>query len=192
MRAFSLIVLSSLSFNMILQFGLGLRDIRTGMQQNHVISLFQTLVLFVSVLILWPVFSYLLIPLGGIEYILLFPLSALACIGFESLRMQFLGDFAPFAPKANGFSAVSAYNGLVLTALLLTLRLAVSIVEASILSLGFSAGTLVVSYLLSAIHERSSLEAVPVFLRNTPLMLIAMGLLSLVFSSLTIILLEWR
>jgi electron transport complex protein RnfA len=192
MRVFSLIVLSSLSFNMILQFGLGLQDIRTGMQQNHVISLFQTLVLFVSILILWPVFSYLLIHLGGIEYLLLFPLSALACIGFEWLGTRFFADFALFAPKVNGFSAVSAYNGLVLTALFLTTRLATSIAEAFILSLGFSAGTLGVSYLLSAIRKRSSLESVPLFLRNTPLMLIALGLLSLVFSSLTVIFLEWR
>ena len=158
MRVFSLIVLSSFSFNMILQFGLGLRDIRTGMQQNHVISLFQTLVLFVSVLILWPVFSYLLLPLEGIKYILLFPLSALACISFEWLRTQFFADFAPFASKANSFSAVSAYNGLVLNALFLSLHLATSIGEAFILSFGFSAGTLGVSYLLSAIYVRSSLN----------------------------------
>ncbi|MDR1324470.1 MAG: hypothetical protein LBK00_00355 [Treponema sp.] len=192
MRTFSLIVLSSLSFNMILQFGLGLRDIRTGIQQSHLISLFQTLVLFVSVLILWPVFNYLLISLGGIEYILLFPLSVLTCIGFEWLRTRFFVDFAPFAPKANDFSAVSAYDGLVLTALFLTMRLATSIGEAFVLSLGFSAGTLGVSYLCSAIHERSTLESVPLFLRNTPLMLIALGLLSLVFSFLAVIFLEWR
>jgi electron transport complex protein RnfA len=189
MRAFSLIVLSSFSFNLILQFGLGLRNIRA-QQQKHTVSLFQALALCLSVFLLWPVFNYLLIPLGGIEYILLFPLSALACMGLEWLGMRFLARF--IAPKANSFSAVSAYNGLAFTALFLTLRLAGSIVEALVLSLGFAAGTLGVSHLLSAIRERSSLESVPPFLRNTPLMLIAMGLLSLVFSSLTVIFLEWR
>jgi electron transport complex protein RnfA len=195
MRAFSLIVLSSLSLNMILQFGLGLRDIRTEMRQRHTISLFQTLVLFVSVFILWPVFNYLLIPLGGIEYILLFPLSVLACMGFEWLGKRLFVHFAPLAPlvsKVNSFSAVSAYNGLALTALFLTLRLAASIGEALILSLGFSAGTLGVSHLLYAICERVSLESVPLFLRKTPLMLIALGLLSLIFSALAILFLEWR
>jgi electron transport complex protein RnfA len=199
MRAFSLIVLSSLAFNLVLQFGLGLRDIRAGMRQKHTVSLFQALVLFVSVFILWPVFNYLLIPLGGVEYILLFPLSVLVCMGFEWLGARFLpraasrfAPLAPLLPKASGFSAASAYNGLALTALFLTLRLAASPGEALLLSLGFSAGTLGVSHLLSAISERSSLEPVPSFLRNTPLMLIALGILSLVFSALAVLFLEWR
>jgi Na+-translocating ferredoxin:NAD+ oxidoreductase RnfA subunit len=192
MRAFSLIVLSSLSLNMILRFALGLRSVRDGMRRNHTICLFQVLVLFVSVFMLWPVFTYLFVPLGGLEYLLLFPCSVLACLGFERLRSRFFADFAPFALNEGCFSAGSAYNGLVLTALFLTLRLAASIGEALILSLGFSAGTLAVSHLFSAVHERSRFESVPPFLRNTPLMLIALGLMALVFSSLGLILLEWR
>lgn len=182
----SLVVFSSLSLNLILQFALGIRGIAEGQEQSAPLPLMQGGVLFVSVMILWALFSYILSPLDGgfLQYALAFPLSALVCQGLETLGDRLFPDMGGAKP----FTADSAYNGLVLTSLLLTLQCAAGFLDALFLSLGFSLGSLLVMLLLKAIRKRSALEMIPLFLRGRPLMLISMGLLSLFFTSLTAIL----
>jgi electron transport complex protein RnfA len=181
----SLVICSSLSFNLILQFALGIRGIAEGEERSAPLPLMQGGILFVSVLILWALFSYILSPLafGFLEYVLAFPLSALVCMGLESL-----GDRLLPQPGSKPFASNSAYNGLVLTSLLLTLHIATGFLDALILSLSFSLGSLLVMLLLKEIRKRSALERVPLFLRGRPMMLISMGLLSLIFTSLMAIL----
>jgi electron transport complex protein RnfA len=179
----SLAVFSSLSLNLILQFALVIQGMAARQQESYSIPFFQSGVLFVSVLFLWVVFSYILSPLafGFFEYVLLFPLSALVCMGLELLCTRFLPWIVPHAKM---FTAISAYNGLALTSLMLTINLARTFAEAVVLSLGFALGVLLSLFLLQEIRKRSTLEMVPPFLQGVPLMLISMGLLSLIFTSL--------
>ena len=183
---FSLGVCAGLSFNLILHFALGIQGIAAGEERSDPIPLFQVGVLFVSVLILWFIFSYLLSPLafGFLEYVLLFPSGALACMGLETLCIRFIPSMVP---DSKFFAADSAYNGLAMTSLYLTLHIAGTPREALILSLSFALGSLLAIFLLHYIRKRSALETVPPHLRGRPLMLIAMGLLSLLFTSLTTI-----
>jgi electron transport complex protein RnfA len=182
----SLAVFSSLSLNLIFQFGLGIQGIADGQEQSRPIPLVQGLVLFIAVWALWLVSVYVLSPLafGFLEYVLLFPLSALVCMGLETLGMRF---FSRFVSNTRFFTAASAYNGLVLSALFLTLHIALTVLEALIMSLSFAVGTLFSILLLNEIRKRSALEQVPSFFKGKPLILISMGLLSLIFTSLTVV-----
>ncbi|MDR3171704.1 MAG: hypothetical protein LBU17_08785 [Treponema sp.] len=181
----ALAVFSSLSLNLILQFPLVIREMEQ--EESVPTPFFQGGVIFVSVLFLWVVFSYILSPLsfGFLEYVLLFPLSALVCMGLELLCTRFLPRIVPASKM---FTAFSAYNGLALSSLMLTIHLAVTFAEACILSLGFALGVLLSLFLLKEIRIRSRREAVPPFLRGVPLMLISMGLLSLIFTSVAALL----
>ncbi|MDR3167533.1 MAG: hypothetical protein LBT93_06280 [Treponema sp.] len=183
---FPLAVFSSLSFNLIVHLGLGMRSIGINWSGSKGIPLLQLGVLFLSVPLLWAVFSYLLNPLlfGSADYFLFFPLSALVCIGLERL-LRYLFP-AAMAQRAL-FTPITSYDGLVPAALILTLRLASVFTEALVLSFGFSAGALLSLLILRGIRRRSVLERVPHFLRGVPLTLLSMGLLALIFSSLAFV-----
>ncbi|GHV92351.1 hypothetical protein AGMMS50268_28540 [Spirochaetia bacterium] len=169
---------------------------------------YETAAIFLSVIFLWLFFTLILAPmkLGFFWYFLLFPLGAPACIAAEWLLVrlvrivttQVLPKLAKsvFSDEEKAqdihldvkrsvplFQGISAYDGLVPLALLLTLNLAFTFMEAVILSLGFALGFLFSILILNEIRRRSALEAVPLFLRGLPLTLISMGLLSLIFSS---------
>jgi electron transport complex protein RnfA len=176
-----LAVFSGLALNLILQLGLGIGDITAVHRRSRRFSWFQWAALFLSVLILWVFFSRILIPLslGFLEFFLLFPCTALVCAGLERGAARI---FPKLIPDPAMFTPVSSYGGLALTALMLTLRLAASLIEAAVLSLGFTLGSLLSALILNEIHRRASMEAVPPFLRGAPLTLISMGILSLVFS----------
>ncbi|MDR0568246.1 MAG: hypothetical protein LBG87_03470 [Spirochaetaceae bacterium] len=182
----SLFVCAGFSFNLLLHFALGIQGIAEEQERSRPLPLLQGGILFAAVLSLWGICSYLLYPLsfGLLEYVLLFPLSAGACIGLEALAVQFMPETVP-GPQC--FNPDSGYNGLVPTALGLTLHIAGTPLEALVLSLSFAAGVLLVMVLLRYIRKRSALEPVPRHLRGRPILLISMGLLSLVFTSLTVI-----
>jgi electron transport complex protein RnfA len=141
--------------------------------------------LFVTVLLLWAFFSYLVfpLPLGLFSYIVLFPLSSLAYCGFEHLAYR-------FALKKNVESdaVIHCCDGLAGAALFMTLSIADGFLEALTLSFGFVLGMLLVFVILGEIRRRSMTESAPLFLRGTPLGLVSMGLLSLVFSSVSLVL----
>ncbi|GHU78617.1 hypothetical protein FACS189462_3580 [Spirochaetia bacterium] len=190
-------VFSGLSLNLALQFGLGMRDMSVGRRRDHPVPFFEAGVIFLSVLILWLFFTFVLAPLrlGFFWYILLFPLSALACTVLERLFARLADritagteDSLPEGERRNPrlFLGISAYDGLVPLALLLTVNVGITFLEATALSLGFALGILITSLILREIRRRSSLEAVPVLLRGDPITLISMGLLSLIFASVGI------
>ncbi|MDR0377155.1 MAG: hypothetical protein LBH70_05110 [Spirochaetaceae bacterium] len=198
-----LAVFSGLSLNLLLQMGLGIREI--GARSKRILrnTLFQWGTLFFSVLLLWLLFSYVLSPLalGYFEYFLLFPLITAAGKGIRVLMRRFLRPGVPPASWIPGpvleelsaselFPAVTACDGLTIAALILTLRLAASFAEAVVLSLGFSLGGAAAVLILRDIYRRSSLERVPLALRGRPLLFISMGLMSLIFSSVAAVLLR--
>jgi electron transport complex protein RnfA len=94
------------------------------------------------------------------------------------------------AGLSGGLFSGSSCNGLSLVSLFMALRLAITPAEALALTLGFSLGALFAALILREINRRSSLEAVPEMFRGAPLTLISMGLLSLIFSSVSAILLR--
>ncbi|MDR2394225.1 MAG: hypothetical protein LBD93_08750 [Treponema sp.] len=181
-----LLIFSGFTLNLILHSALGIGNITEEQNQSQPIGLFQVGVLFVSVFLLWLLASYGLafLAFGFLEYALLFPLSALACMGLEAFCTRW---FPSLVPEYKGFNPVTAYDGLVLCSLMMTLHIARTLMEALILSLGFSLGTLLSMVLLQEIRKRSSLELVPSFMQGRPLMLISMGLLSLLFTALGLI-----
>jgi len=177
----ALAVFSGLSLNLLLSFALGISGKAAfGDTSSRPLPLLQLGLLFVSVLFLWMFFSALLPPFwrGFSVYFLFFPVSALACMGLESLAARAL-------PKTTGgrekvFSAFTAYDGLVPASLVLTFTLAGTFAGAVILSLFFALGNLAATLVLNEIRRKSTLERLPRCLRGSPLVLISMGLLSLV------------
>ncbi len=174
-------IFTGLSINLVVQFGLGVRDI-IGMKHYQLrFSLYQGLVLFLSIIITWLGFAYIIIPLGFgfLETLLLLPLSIL----FSSLiEKGLLVLLSKWISPANT-SVFSAYNGMVFGANFFTLRVAGSFMEALIMAAGFTLGYIISMAIVQEINKRSSIEAVPAALRGAPLLLISIGLLSLVFSA---------
>jgi electron transport complex protein RnfA len=184
----SLMIFSGLSLNLILQFGLSLGG-AAAVRRREEISWVPWGVLFLSPLILWGLFSRvpLFLYLGFGEYFLLFPLSVLVCMGLEKICLLAAPKTRDLPPL---FTSISAYNGMVPAALMLTLRLAVSFAEAVVLALGFSLGALIAVLVPHEIRRRASMEAVPRFLRGRPIVVLSMGLLSLIFSSVAVLFLK--
>jgi electron transport complex protein RnfA len=180
-----LAVFSSLSLNLILQCGLGMKRIAVTRKGEAGNAFLQTGIVFVSVLLLWLVFSYILSPLFPVffDYVLLFPMSALVYSGVEFLFYR--GILKKKSPKPPGLVFC---DGLTAAALFLTHHLASNFSEAAVLAFGFAFGVLLSLLILGEIRRRSEMEAVPRFLRGSPLMLISMGLLSLIFSGAALIL----
>lgn len=186
----ALAIFSGLSLNLLLSFALGAPgtagDKLPRGQVTRELPLCQLCFLFISVLFLWVVFTYIF-PLrwrGFFEYFLFFPLSALVCMGLELLWEQ---AFLRFIPKLGStrkvFSSLTAYDGLVPVSLIITLAVAGNFVCAFILALFFALGNMAAMLILNEIRRKSTLEWVPRFLRGSPLILISMGLLSLIFAS---------
>jgi electron transport complex protein RnfA len=182
----ALAVFSGLSINLMIHLGIGIRDFNREPCRPIRFIIFQCSSLFVSVVALWSLFSYIFSPLslGFFEYFLLFPLVAGSGKLWESL---FIRLFPPEEAAKRLFPVIGTYNALTTTALLVTMRLAGSFTEAVALALGFALGTLAALFLLRAILSRFSRETVPPLLRGPPLLLISAGLLALIFSSLSTI-----
>jgi electron transport complex protein RnfA len=154
------------------------------------LPLIQFCILFVSILVLWVFFKYLL-PVfwrGFSEYFLFFPLSAMVCMGLELFIEHVLLErvlpriFSQFKVKGikKSFSAITAYDGLVPASLIITFIAAASFADALVIALFFALGNLTAMITLNEINRRSALEWVPKYLRGSPLILISMGLLSLI------------
>jgi electron transport complex protein RnfA len=182
-------VFAALACNLVLHFGLGIRVLAVKKEDDqtgrifYVARFFEGGVIFLSVLVLWVVFIYLLGPLGlgFFRFILIFPLSAPVCAGFELLLKRFLPQDRGWAPA---FRAISAYEGLIPAALFLALHTATNVLEAAVLAFCFVLGILLPTFALEEIRRRAGFEAVPRFLRGSPLALLSLGLMSLVFASL--------
>ena len=205
----ALAVFSGLSLNLLLSFALGTVGVAGDAipkgENKERIPLFQLGVLFISVLILWLFFTYMIPSFwrGFSEYFLFFPLSSLMCMGFEFLGEQlFPRLFQKFGSEATSksrtdassrtedslhikkvFPAFTAYDGLVPASLLITFSLAGNFSGAVVLALFFVLGNLFAMLILNEIRRRSTLEWVPRFLRGSPLVFISMGLLSLISAS---------
>ena len=196
-----LAVSAGLSMNLVLQFGFGIREIAFAKRNaperkppnatpggGGGAGLFVRLsVFFVSILLMWAAFSFAraMLPLGFLEYVLVFPTAFLFSAAWDYLSVRYLSGCA-------GRVSGDVFGGGALSgaALFVTLAVAGGFVEALVLSLGFTVGTLVAVAVVAEIGRRAAMEAVPGWLRGAPLALVAMGLLSLVFSSAAMVFFE--
>jgi electron transport complex protein RnfA len=182
-------VFAALACNLVLHFGLGIRALATEKEGGktgrafYAARFLEGAVIFLSVLLLWIVFTYLLGPLGlGLfRFILIFPLSVPVCAGFETLLRRFIPREWGWSPV---FRTVSAYEGLIPAALFLALQTVSNVPEAAVLAFSFVLGILFPTFILEEIRRRAGFEAVPRFLRGSPLALLSLGLMSLVFASI--------
>jgi Na+-transporting NADH:ubiquinone oxidoreductase subunit NqrE len=184
-----LMVFSGLSMNLILQLGLSLKGIALGGNVGKERLLAGAVILFVTVMLLWLIFTFArsFLFLGHFEYVALFPISSLVFTSLEYLTNRFIltnaAERETFSMGDTLSGGAFAGGALASAALFLILNLSGGFFEAAFLALGFSLGVALVFVVVGEIRRRAEMEAVPRWLRGGPLALIAMGLLSLIFSS---------
>ncbi|MDR2807483.1 MAG: hypothetical protein LBB43_00570 [Spirochaetaceae bacterium] len=181
---FSLAIFSSLAFNLVVHCGLGIREIAERQESPFFLLVIQSIILFLSVLLLGIFFSMVLVPLslGFMQYLLFFPLSFLVCSGLETGSSLLLKKLNINLPEKHLFPLPSAYNGMVVLALIVTLHLSFRLIDTVIIALGFALGVFLSTVILFAIVRRSVLEVIPPFLQGFPFVAISAGLLSFIFT----------
>jgi len=175
-----LFIYSTFTINLVLQCGLGIKGVVESKGSMDLTTLIRASIIFFSIILLWFFFSrvlYSIIP-GVFIYIILFPLSAVCYSGFEYLIFKVL-----LKKDIKEGSIINFPAGITAAAVFICINLANSFIEVVILSFGLTAGIFLINVIIREIRYRAALEAVPVFLRGKPLILIAMGLLSLIFTT---------
>jgi electron transport complex protein RnfA len=191
MASLALVFFSALSLNLFGNFALGAKGLVQQKEMPLLHIFYPWLILFVSTLLLWVFFARIFAFSGGIfHFLLLLPCSVLASSLLEKLFFRFALQYKDVGKNPELFAAGTVYNELAAVACFLTLCLALSFSDAILLSLSFSAGCLLAFLLIKEIQKRSTIETIPYGLRGTPLLLISLGLLSLVFSAVSILLLK--
>jgi len=197
MAALALFFFAAMSLNLFLNFALGIHEILRKERTPALMLCYPWIIIFVSTVLFWVFFARVLFFTGGLlDFILIFPLSALGSMGLEKLFFRlcpFARDFFQHEKKGENtgvFSVGSSFSGLAAAALFLTLRFALSFADAFLLSLAFSSGALLALLIIKEIQKRSLLETIPHSLRGTPILLISMGILSLVFSAASVLFLK--
>jgi Na+-translocating ferredoxin:NAD+ oxidoreductase subunit A len=174
-----LIILSAFSMNLTLQCALGIKGAVESKNPGHFSNFIRLGIIFFSVILLWAFFFKIIhSAISGLYiYILLFPISYIVYEALEYLLFHQLLKKRPVNECSINFP-----GGITAAAVFLCVNIANNFTQAVILSFGFSAGVCLVLIITGEIRKRAALEAVPLFLRGKPLVLISMGMLSLVFS----------
>jgi electron transport complex protein RnfA len=178
-------ICASLAMNLLVQFGQGLGILAGDEAEGGSSFCVQGLIFFVSLFFLWLLFTYVLAPLGldFYWYLLLYPLSAALIWGIGWVSRKGRGFFL-FRSSPRSCPLIRAE--FLALGLLISLHLALNPLEALFLALCFSLGLVFSLVVLREIDRRSRFEAAPPFLRGSPLALISLGLLSLIFSAASI------
>jgi len=178
-----LIFFSAFTMNPVLQCALGINAAPGNPGRKP--TIIKLGVIFITVILLWVIFSMVIpsIVSGIFIYVLLFPVSYMAYNGLDFLVSRYL-----FEIDSNDDCSVRFPGGITAAVLFICLNIANNFIEAAALSFGFAAGTLLVFLILFEIRRRAAFEEVPRFLRGKPLILISMGMLSLVFSTVSLLL----
>jgi len=190
----ALVFFAALSLNLLVNFALGIKELAQRERAPAALLYYPWIILFVSTLLLWVFFARVLF-FVDLDFLLVFPLSVLGSQELEKFFFRNVTKMEPFSRFDLGenpgmFSVGSSYNGLVAAALFLTLRFALSFTDALLLSFAFSAGGFLAFLIIKEIQKRSFLETIPYGLRGTPILLISMGLLSLIFSAASMLFLK--
>ena len=178
-----LVFFSAFTMNPVLQCALGINNVEG--KSRRLSTLIRLGIIFFAIIILWVFFSVIISSIisGIYIYVLLFPLSYLVYNAMESLIFTYALKKDPTNECSIGFP-----GGITAAAVFICINIANNFMEAVSLSFGFAAGTFLVFVILDEISRRAALEAVPRFLRGKPLILISMGMLSLIFSTASLLL----
>ncbi|MCL2609316.1 MAG: hypothetical protein FWD94_05380 [Treponema sp.] len=191
----SLAIFSSLSLNLVLHLGLGIRELtEIGAKDGDSLppkaeapsswrkAGLGSVVAAGLAMLLWFVLAVLrfLLPLGSLEYLLVFPLALALCRLWDCLVARHLPRTA--AVWKLGGPTMLADGIPVAAAVFVMLALARSFLDSAVLALGFSAGSLLAVICLAEIRNRARIHAVQDKMRGIPLTLVAMGLLSLILT----------
>ncbi|MDR1505531.1 MAG: hypothetical protein LBI67_00340 [Treponema sp.] len=175
----AIVVFSALSLNLFLCFGIGVRELVSRERSPAFNVYYPWAILFIVTFSLWFFLNrFLFFAPWFPGYLLIYPLSLFSGLGLEK------GMFALFPRLGKNpgvFRIGSEYNGFSVAALFLTTQLAVTPAEALLFSLAFSGGALAAYFIIKEIQKRSFWEAIPHGLRGSPILLVSMGLLALVF-----------
>jgi len=191
MASLALVFFAALSLNLFLNFALGAREILRKKQIPALHFCYPWIIVFVSTVFLWIFFARILQFSGGIfDFLLLLPVSVMASSALEKLFFYFASQYKDLGANPRLFAAGSAYNEVAAAAALLTLRFALSFADALLLSLTFSVGGLAACLIIKEISKRSAIETIPYGLRGIPVFFVSMGILSLVFSAVSVLLLK--
>ena len=177
-------IYSAFSVNLLLQCGLGIKgtvDSNVVLDKSAIIKIG---IIFITIIMLWLIFSKIIYSIlsGVYIYVLLFPVSYIVYHSNEYLVFRYL-----LKKEIDGEKSVNFPGGITAVAVFLNMYLANNFLEALILSFGFASGIFIVKLIIREIRKRAELEAVPVFLRGKPLVLITMGMLSLVFTTVSLL-----
>jgi len=187
-----LFIYSAFTINLLLQCGLGIKgavesDLNNGEWSAPLDkkTLIKSIIIFFTVIIMWFVFSKVLFSLisGIYLYILLFPVSFIVYDAMEYLVFRYV-----IKEENKNERLINFYGGITAVAVFLCMNISDNILQTLVLSLGFTSGIFFIKLIIREIRRRAALEAVPVFLRGKPLVLITMGMLSLVFTSASLLL----
>jgi len=181
----SFLIYSSITMNLILQCGIGIRGAAESKNPIDLSTFVKSAIIFVTVILLWFFFSRMVISIvsGIFIYVLLFPVASIVYSGFEYFIFRYL---LKKDPKEEGIICFPC--GITVVIAFICINIAKNFSQAFVLSLGFSTGIFLVNLIVREIRKRAALEAVPVFMRGKPLVLVTMGLLSLVFSTASLLL----
>ncbi|MDR2964634.1 MAG: hypothetical protein LBU88_02545 [Treponema sp.] len=182
-----LIIFSAFTMNLTLQCALGIRGIAESRIYNGFSTMVKLGIILFSIILMWILFSKIISTFisGFFIYALLFPVSYIV---YDSLEFVVFQQILKKDPKEKCF--VSFPGGITAVAVFICLNIAINFLEAILLSFGFTAGILIVYFIIREIGKRAALEAVPRFLRGIPLLIIVMGLLSLIFSFASLMILR--
>jgi len=180
-----LFIYSGFTLNLVLQCALGIKGAVESTNPFKVSTFIKSGIIFVSCILLWLFFSgiFSVFNIGILIYIILFPVSFLVYEGLEFLIFRYV-----IKEDTGGGCFVNFPGGITAVSVFLCMAMANNILEVIILSFGFVFGIFIVNLIICEIRRRAALEAVPHFLRGKPLVLITMGMLSLIFTTASLLL----
>jgi len=185
-----LFIYAAFTVNLLLQCGLGIKgavesDMGGQGGSIDILELIKSGIIFLAVILLWFFFSKVVFSLfqGIYLYVLIFPVSFIA---YEAMEYFVFNHILKKPNTSERF--IDFPGGITAVAVFLCINLANTFLETIVLSLGVSSGIFFVKLIIREIRRRAALETVPVFLRGKPLVLITMGMLSLVFTTVSLLL----
>jgi electron transport complex protein RnfA len=178
-----LFFLSAFTMNLVLQCALGIKGIVESKNTANMLFYIKLGTIFVAVILLWVIIYGVksIIP-GMYIFVLLFPVSYMVYNGIEFLIFRFV-----LKKDSKDDNSIDFPGGICAVIVFICVNLAGNFAQVSLLSFGFCTGILIIFIILEEIRKRAALEAVPCFLRGKPLVLVAMGLLSLVFTTASLL-----
>jgi Na+-translocating ferredoxin:NAD+ oxidoreductase subunit A len=179
-----LFIYSGFTMNILLQCGLGIKGTVESKSNLNMAAFIKLALIFSSIILLWLFFSKVLFSVfsGIFAYVVLFPISAFVYNGLEFLIFHYI-----YKNKENTETFINFPDGITAVCVFICINIADNINEALTLSFGFTFGIFLVNMIIREIRRRAELETVPVFLRGKPLVLIAMGMLSLIFTAASLL-----